>query len=172
MLIGDLRSILDKTLTSRMLPSSRIFPIKVLGQVSQAVKGIFAILYGGTGAKRWLDYARLRIPRIFHRFSACLVLGANDRKISNESNFTGIGVTREAKVVITRVGSSVFHNEIFFDYLYCRLFSFFYLLASTASRESVRDITSLNSFFFTLARKLHALCVKGFSLTHGRLREY
>lgn len=149
-----------------MLPPSRISPIKVLGQVSQTVKGIFAILYGGTGAKRWLDYARLRIPRIFHRFSACLILGANDRKISNGSNFTGIGV----KVAITRGGSSVFHNEIFFDYLSRHLFSFSYTREHGFSRIHARYYF-IESFFFILARKLHALSVKGFSPTHRRLRD-
>lgn len=73
--------------------------------------------------------------------------GTNDHKISNGSDFIIIGVTRKAKTAITRAESSVVYNEIFFDYLCRRLFPFSQTLASILLAKSVRDITSLNSFF-------------------------
>lgn len=97
--------------------------------------------------------------------------GTNGHKISNGSDFIGIGVTRKAKVAITRAESSVFYNEIFFRLPLSSFISFFLHIRKRPSREIRARYYFIEFFFFTLARKLHALYVKGFSPTHGRLRD-
>lgn len=107
-------------------------------QVSRAIKETFVILHGETSTKRWHDYARSRIPRIFRKFCSCIACPKGRLIVNTQRTLLAV---QRAKVAITRVGSSTFHNEV------SRLrspSSYAFLFPTLATHAPPRDIISLN----------------------------